>query len=366
MTLQLIKNRILRNLLGFIVTLFCGSAAHAAEEPTKVLFIGNSYTHMNKMPKLFEKLAKSQGNDIVVEMSARSSHTFEMHSKREEMFEAIRSQKWDYIVLQGFSREMTFEEPYIDSASTPYFEHIIDSIYTNNPCTNVLLYMTWGYKTGHSMREEIDTYDKMTERVTQGYKYFSEKYDIPIAPVGHVWREIRNSSEINLYQPDEQHPTYQGSYLAACTFYASIFRDSPIGGFSGGIDDRDAELIQRTAYNYISENIDWLKLDRKYAIVRAHEVTGQDYLIDVKAIYPGASSVLWSFGDGETSDQLNGTHRYRKHGVYNVELFIEDVCGPRKYYKTVTFKKQRRPTKKKKSKRDKEMVLPSRSEPTHE
>ena len=364
--MKVFKDRMLRNLVGFIMSLFWGSGVNASDEPTKVLFIGNSYTHMNKMPKLFERIAKSKGDNVLVKMSAKSSHTFEMHTKREEMFYAIRSEKWDYVVVQGFSREMTFDQDYIDSASTPYFDHIIDSVYQNNPCSNVLLYMTWGYKNGHGLREEIDSYQKMTDRVTAGYKYYSDKYDIPIAPVGHVWREIRNSSEINLYQPDEQHPTYHGSYLAACTFYTSIFKSSPFGAYSGSLSDVDSELIQNTAFNYVSQNEDQFKLNRSYAVVRPQEVQGKDYLIDVKAIYPQASSILWDFGDGNTSDKPELTHRYRKHGQYNIELVIEDVCGTRKYQKTVTFKKQRRPKRKKEDRQNKEMVLPNRSNRTNE
>jgi hypothetical protein len=47
-----------------------------------VLFIGNSYTHMNKMPSLFEKIAISKGIKVNVEMSAKSGHSFRMHSER--------------------------------------------------------------------------------------------------------------------------------------------------------------------------------------------------------------------------------------------------------------------------------------------
>lgn len=356
----------LRKLFSFLLATFFSSAAIAASEPVKVLFIGNSYTHMNAMPNIFEKIAKSKGADVLVEMSAKSNHTFKMHSERKDMYESIRKEKWDYIVLQGFSREMSYDKNHIDSLSTPYFDQIIDSIYKNNPCTNVMLYMTWGYENGFSEREEVNTYDKMTNQITKGYSYFSEKYDIAIAPVGHVWREIRSSSDMHLYQPDHQHPTYSGSYITACTFFSSIFKESPFGAFSGVLKEKDAELIQTTAFNYVSKHMDPFKLNRSYAVVKP--MTGQgrkEYLVDVEAIYPYAKSIIWNFGDGKISDSVKTTHRYRKHGKYEIELEIEDLCGPRTFKQTVTFKKSRRPWRKKSKDRPTDMIRPNREESTN-
>ena len=54
----------------------------------------------------------------------------------------------------------------------------------------------------------------------------------PIAPVGMVWKEIREKfPTIDLYAPDQAHPSQFGSYVAACTFYTSIYKESPIDAF---------------------------------------------------------------------------------------------------------------------------------------
>ena len=47
--------------------------------PMNVLFIGNSYTHYNSMPFIFQKIATSKNIKINVEMNAKSNHTFKMH-----------------------------------------------------------------------------------------------------------------------------------------------------------------------------------------------------------------------------------------------------------------------------------------------
>lgn len=337
-----IKEKMLKKFFGFVVSLFYGTAATAAVEPTSVLFIGNSYTHQNKMPVLFEKVATSQGTDVHVEMSALSNHTFEMHSKRTEMYETINSRKWDYIVLQGFSRELSHTPDHIDSVSMPYFEQILDSIYANNPCTNVMLYMTWGYKNGYSHRNETNTYEKMTDRVYEGYQYVSKKYSIPIAPVGHVWREVRKTSNINLYQKDNQHPTVYGSYISACTFYASIFKESPRGAHKGAMRGRYARKIQQTAFDYVMNNLDEFHLNRNTFTVKQVEEPGKGLLVECVANYPEAKKVEWDLGDGTTADTNIVKHNYQKPGIYIIELRIKDICGDRVMKRMLKFEGSRK------------------------
>lgn len=237
----------LKNFFNLIVSVFATSTVISQVEPVKVLFIGNSYTHMNNMPALFELIAKSQGTDVYVEMSAESNHTFEMHTQRKTLFETIRSQKWDHIVLQGFSRELAQSQEEIDRKTTPYVKIILDSIYANNASTNVLLFMTWGYENGYLHREELNTYEKMTNKIHVGYTYLSEKFNVSIVPVGLVWKEFRTASTMRLYKKDGQHPIRKGSYLAACTFYASIFKKNTIGAKAKRICKKKASQIQSNA-----------------------------------------------------------------------------------------------------------------------
>jgi len=48
--------------------------------------------------------------------------------------------------------------------------------------------------------------------------------------VGPAWMLVREKRpELELYISDGSHPSAAGSYLAACTFYATLFRASPVG-----------------------------------------------------------------------------------------------------------------------------------------
>jgi len=328
--------------LVLFTTLFFINYSKASQvEPLKILFIGNSYTHMNKMPEIFAKIAKSKGENVLVEMCAKSNYNFQLHSKSSDTYQAIKKHKWDYVILQGFSRELSFNENYIDSASVPFFSQILDSIYFNNPCTNVVLYMTWGYKEGFKQRHEINSYGKMTDKIMRGYFYLSEKYDISIAPVGIVWRDVYTLGEINLYQIDNQHPNDYGSYLSACTFYASIFKKSPFGGYFGKINDiPTAQLIQRLSFNCVNNYLEKFNLDNNHIKIKLNKTqVRNNYKVDFEAVYSSGTSITWDFGDGVRSNSTKVSHSYKKLGSYNIKIEIKDSCDLKIFNKKILLSK---------------------------
>lgn len=252
-------------LLTFLFSCSFNSIGSDRDEPRmNILFIGNSYTHMNNMPGIFEKIAKSKGVDINVVMDAKSGHTFKMHSERDELFETIRSEKWDYVILQGFSRELSESPSYIDSASVPYISNLLDSIYANDSNSNVLFFQTWGYKEGFKEREEVSTNQSMSDSIRVGYAYVSDLFDLPVVPVGQVWSNFRASNtKIDLYHKDLAHPSYHGSYIIACTFYTAIFKQNLKKAYSGRLKRRVAKQLQNSAHSYVMRHLDNFKLDRE-------------------------------------------------------------------------------------------------------
>lgn len=346
-----VKSAMLRRLFKVIIAFFCGTqTVSAAAEPLKILFIGNSYTLNNAMPSIFEKVAKSTGKNIEVTMNAKGGHTFEMHCARPEMFATIKSKKWDYVILQGFSLELSYPVEVIDTATIPYFNKILDSIYTNNPCTNVMLYMTWGYENGHTKEDTEDSFLKMADRVEYGYSYLSELFNIPIVPVGYSWKGVRAQySDIRLYDADQMHPSIFGSYLAACTFYSAIFKGKVKGPSvyaPKSISSFIAEKIHDVAYQQVVQNLDKFKLHLNTYGVKTESTAKNKYSVVCTSSYPNASNVTWDFGDGTLSNEMNTRHYYAKPGDYIIKLTVSDLCGERVYYKKVHFKSQEELTRK--------------------
>lgn len=337
-----------RGFIKALIAFFCGgvTTAHSQDiHPMNVLFIGNSFTHMNSMPLMFERLAISKSIKINVLMSAKSNHTFEMHSERPDLYEDISKAKWDYVVLQGFSRELSYGTEHIDTAVIPYFQKIVDTLYKNNPCVKLLLYMTWGYENGYAYMNEIGTYEEMSEAIESGYRYLANKYNIAIVPVGDVWKEIRKDyPEYGLYQKDQHHPSKIGSYLVASSFYSAIFRSSPEGGYAAGLDEKIALNIQRTAYSYIKSHLAENRLDSNIVDVSYKYTKQGKYEVVCYANYPNALSIKWDFGDSSpVIDEARYVHYYKTFGDYKIKLTIEDACGERIIYKNVYFKEPLKP-----------------------
>ena len=340
--------------LFFILVLF-GSFSISAQtkksDSLSILFIGNSFTHMNDMPSIFSKIAVSKGKAIHVEKNTQAGASFRVHTTRMDMFDKINSRKWDYIVLQGYSRELSHPKEYIDTATIPYINQIIDTIRNNNACTNLYFYNTWGYKKGFAEREDINTYEKMQDSIINGYKYISDFYNIPIVPVGMVWRKVINTHpELNLYVEDEAHPNRLGSYLSACTFYAAVFDESPEGALTSTISTDNADIIQKAAADVVLKNFKLYNLDLNTSSVKYFRTKNVKYLAVCKSNFPKAKSITWDFGNGKTSNESNVTHEYQKPGKYTVKLLVDDECGLRTITRKVSYEAPKKPKKPQKSK----------------
>lgn len=328
-----------------ILVLLVGStgnlSAQSKPEPHKFLFIGNSYTFMNDMPEMFEKMAQEAGKNVLVEKNTRAGASFKVHTGREDLWEAIRKRQWDYVVIQGYSREMSFQPEYLDTATVPYVAQILDSIYANNRCTNVRFYMTWGYDNGFPEREEIDNYDKMADSIRNGYKWLGQRFDLPVIPVGMTWRELRNKNIFDLYYKDREHPNENGSYIAAATFFTSFFNELLEENYISKVRRRYADIINKEVYTYISAHRQEYDLDRNFYDVDVAQEKAGDFIVTYEAIYPKALTT-WSL-DGEViSTQSRGEIILKEPGEHTMTLTVESECGMRQYHQLFIASSMRR------------------------
>lgn len=322
--------------LSFIGNLF---SQQNNTEKMNILFIGNSYTHMNNMPGILQKIADKKDQNVNIEKNTHSGFTFREHCERADMWEALKSKKWDKVVLQGYSRELANDYVDLDTATIPYMRRIMDTIYAHNPCTDVFLYVTWGYKDGFEENEAIDSFAKMSEKIYYGYQYVNEILDTRMVPVGLVWSKLRETHpEINLYAPDDQHPNKNGSYLSACTFYASLFNDSPVGAITSTIGTKEAGIIQNLCNNFVSERRDILELNKNTFHIQYKLDAYGKHSLSCKSYFPNAKSVTWDFGNGSVSTKSTIKYLYPKGGTYTVKLTVQEACGTKTYYKKLTFK----------------------------
>ena len=87
------------------------AAAAFAEDPQRVLFIGNSYTGVNKLPDVFLDVVKSAGRmEPVVKSSTPGGRTLKQQLGIAGSMKLIEEGGWDVVVLQGQSQEPAIAE----------------------------------------------------------------------------------------------------------------------------------------------------------------------------------------------------------------------------------------------------------------
>lgn len=181
-----------------------------------VLFIGNSHTYLNQMPRMLMALvdAEDRGFKMNAEQSTGKGVSLEWHWRNPPTREMIASRRWDYVVLQDRSGG-----PLEALESFQRHARLLDEEIKKQSGRTVL-YMTWANRS----RPETQAL------LADAYTTVSRQLDALLAPVGLVWEHARRlKPDLDLYHPDGRHANPLGSYLTACVFYAVLFNVSPEG-----------------------------------------------------------------------------------------------------------------------------------------
>ena len=216
--------KVLISLLILVSLVGCRPAmSPGGDEPIEILFIGNSYTFVNDLPKVFTELAESGGRQVEASASTIAGYSLSDHLLDEETTGLIQSQRWDYIILQEKS-----SLPIVDIQSMEMGIRQLDEL-AREQGANTILFMPWGYEAGFP-QAGLDDYQEMQSKISDSYLTIAQDSDMLVVPVGLAWQSaIENNPELDLWSPDGIHPTQLGTFLAASTFFAFFFGESPVG-----------------------------------------------------------------------------------------------------------------------------------------
>jgi hypothetical protein len=210
-------------------------AKPSREALLKVLFIGNSFTARNNLPNLISQLAEARGLHLQHLLISAGGASLRMHWNKGDAKKAILATRYDYVVLQEQST-LPVKNPLRMHENIRLFDEAV-----KGSGAKTALYLTWARKNVPETQSAI----------TEAYAAIGEELGATIVPAGVAWESfLRKHKQPELHDPDESHPTLAGSYLAACTFFAVLFRQSPVGVESNlnGIAQSDIELLQNTAW----------------------------------------------------------------------------------------------------------------------
>ncbi len=195
----------------------------------KILFVGNSYTYYNDMPKLLEGLANANGHPAEVFAVTKGGRKLHQHLDVEDEYSrplvelSDGRHHFDWVFLQ--------EQSYLPLEDFGLFADGVRRLAERLcPVTDgFILYQTWGRRDDHPLLAERGwTHESMADGLAEAYQKMAKEIGAKVSPVGRAFTRVyRGHPEIELYAQDLFHPSYIGSCLAALTHYETLFGEKP-------------------------------------------------------------------------------------------------------------------------------------------
>lgn len=175
----------------------------------RILFIGNSHTYYNDLPRLVQARAEEAGYACCVTMLAHPGWYLEQHVREPEVRFNILYGGYDYVVLQEHAHPFGPEEQYREAAAA--LNRMI-----REAGSVPVVYEVWAKKT----EPEAQAY------INEAHHRAAEEIGALLAPVGEAWWDCRKRRpELELYADDGAHASKAGSSLAAEHIWETIRTD---------------------------------------------------------------------------------------------------------------------------------------------
>jgi hypothetical protein len=293
-------------LLGIMI-----AACKPTQAQTRILFVGNSFTHgraapvlnynmaavkdenyglspgdhryqsdpaepgpWGGVPGIFKQMADEAGLNYVVHIEAISGTALSYHYIYARPI--IEQARWDRVVLQDHSTQpLPVSRTGQPTQFVDYATRLQQVIHAANPLAKVYLYQTWAradmtYPVG-SPYQGLPI-DSMTQNLHQGYYRLLTLNGrfTAVAPVGDAWLHtikaglamadpyVPTPGLLDLWATDHLHASKWGSYLSACVLFYQItgvdprsFGNTEQAALALGISAADMVNLQRMAYEQV-------------------------------------------------------------------------------------------------------------------
>ena len=226
-----------------------------AEDPRRVLFIGNSYTGVNKLPDVFLEVVKDSGRSTpVVKSSTPGGRTLKQHLDIAGSMKLIDEGGWDVVVLQGQSQEPaiaevdeTLRKEFVESAA-----ELCKRVRVKSPKAKIYFYETWARHAdywGVAGKKGVDVGadpKEMQARLRKWYGVVARDNHATLVPCGDAWElNYASTATVRLHTKDHSHPEFVGTYLNALVFFGKIYDvKTPTPKWTGKLNNAQAKLMQ--------------------------------------------------------------------------------------------------------------------------
>ncbi len=218
----------------------------------KILFIGNSYTYYNDMPRTVEKLLAENGFESQVDsVTVGGRKLYKNLDKEDKKFGVIKElgskNNYDVLILQ--------EQSFLPITESETFERGVCGLMKTVVAKRTVLYATWGRKSGCDLLVQHGwTSDGMADMLYEAYLRAAMKFGAELSPVGKCFKQVvKNYPNIELYDADLSHPSREGSALAAIVHYVALLGELPKKYSSLQLEENVAQSLISVAKSIVLE-----------------------------------------------------------------------------------------------------------------
>ena len=191
----------------------CVPKTAASPHAVRILFVGNSFTERNGgLDAQLVRLAPS----VEASRVTRAGFSLQSHWFDGAALSAIRSQRWDYVVLQEQSVSAVMAQP-----AFFLYGRAFDTEIRRAGASTILL-ATWE-------RPDMVSEGVTSSAISDSYRALGDAIGAQVATAGLAFADSlaeRPDLQLNL---TDGHPTADGTYLAGCVMYGTIFGRTPVG-----------------------------------------------------------------------------------------------------------------------------------------
>ncbi len=228
--------------------------------PESAIFIGNSFfyynnslhNHVTRLVRAAEPAYKLRSTSVTISGSGADWHDVEsyfrpnalgMYSFDEDnniVFNKL-DRLFDLAIMMDCSQCPL--HPQLKSAFYEFSKKHSETVRRHG--AKPVFFMSWAYA------------DKpeMTAQLAEAYTKVGNDSDAFVIPAGLAFaRALAQRPNLVLHAADRRHPSLAGTYLAAATVYAALFKKSPEGlKYTAGLDDGTAAFLQKVAWETVQD-----------------------------------------------------------------------------------------------------------------
>jgi hypothetical protein len=227
--------------------------------PARALYVGNSFFYYNNslhghvalLAAAAQPAVQLSGVSVTISGSGADWHDMESYF-RPNAIGGYTFDKDNNIVFRKPGGKLFDLAIMMDCSQCPVHPQLA-SVFREYAAKNAATVRKHGAQPVFFMSWAYADKPEMTESLARAYTEAGNAHNALVIPAGLAFAEsIRRKPELNLYVADKRHPSLAGTYLAACTTYASLTGRSPVGlSYTAGLDAATAQHLQAVAWDTV-------------------------------------------------------------------------------------------------------------------